>query len=158
MQQKTSYSVCLLRYEVRQTIFCYFRPLFALLPHYWLPKLKFGKNVKKTPGDTIILHMCTINQDHMMHGSWDIKCKEQSFLSFLTLQTTQNFEKKKRLILHLYTANCDHMMYSSWDIKHNTQRTTNRIFCHFGLFFCNFEKFSRIHFFIEHLQWLFLKN
>ena len=58
------------------------RPLFTLLPHYWPRKLKFGKNVKKTPGDTIILHMCTINQDHMTYGSWDIKCKEQSFLSF----------------------------------------------------------------------------
>ena len=119
MQQKTSYSVCLLRYEVWQTIFCYFRPLFALLPHYWLQKLKFGKNVKKTPGDTIILHMCTINQDHMMHGSWDIKCKEQSFLSFLTLQTTQNFEKNASF----YT--CILQIVIMWCIVLEISSTTN---------------------------------
>ena len=29
-------------------IFCHFRPFFALLPHYWPQKLKFGKNVKNT--------------------------------------------------------------------------------------------------------------
>ena len=37
LQQKTrSCDVCLLRYGVQQTIFCHFRPLFALLPYYWL--------------------------------------------------------------------------------------------------------------------------
>ena len=30
------------------------------------PKIKFGKNVKKTHGDIILLHMHTINQDHMI--------------------------------------------------------------------------------------------
>ena len=29
-------------------IFCHFRPIFALLPHYWPGKLKFEKNVKNT--------------------------------------------------------------------------------------------------------------
>ena len=52
MQQKTrSHDVCLLRYWVlAQTIVSHFRPLFAffaILPHYWHQKLKFGKNVKK---------------------------------------------------------------------------------------------------------------
>ena len=49
---------------------------FALLPHYWLWKLKFGKNVKNKQD------MCTINEDHMMYSSWDIRHNEQSFLSF----------------------------------------------------------------------------
>ena len=30
------------------------------------PKIKFGKNVKKTHDDIILLHMHTINQDHMI--------------------------------------------------------------------------------------------
>ena len=30
-----------------QTIFSHFRPLFALLPHYWSRKLKFEKNAKQ---------------------------------------------------------------------------------------------------------------
>ena len=76
--------------------------------------------------------MCTINQDHMMYGSWDIKCKGQSFLSFEppNNQKNQNFEKIKMpgeiIILHLCTTNDNHMMNGSWD--------TDRIFRHFGLF------------------------
>ena len=80
--QSNDVCICLLRYGLRQTTFCHFRPFFALLPHYWHWKLKFGKNVKKTHGDIILLLMCTINEDHMMYGSWDIKCKGQHCLSF----------------------------------------------------------------------------
>ena len=35
-------------WSATDTIFCHFRPFFALLPHYWPRKLKFGKNVKNT--------------------------------------------------------------------------------------------------------------
>ena len=66
-----SYDVCLFSYRVfAQTIFCHFRPVFAFLPHYWLQKLKFGKNIKKTLD--ILLQICAINQDHMFR-SWDMK-------------------------------------------------------------------------------------
>ena len=88
------------------------------------------KNVK-TPVDIILLHMCFINQDHMMYGSWDIKNKGQSFLWFCHFlpfdppnnPKNQNFEKIKKMpgdiiILHLCTTNDDHMMYVSWYIKH----------------------------------------
>ena len=47
---------------------CNFRPFFALLPNYWLQKLKFGKNVKKTL-DILSFYKCTINQDHRVYGS-----------------------------------------------------------------------------------------
>ena len=88
----------------------------------------------------MLLHMCTVNQDHMMYGSWDIKYKGHGFLSFwasfcpLTLLTTQkikNFEKIKKppgdIILHLCTTKDNHMMYSSWDnkIPSNTQLATD---------------------------------
>ena len=49
-----------------------FLTFFALSPQYWTQKLKFGKNEKKT-GDIILLHMCAINQGHMVYGSWDIR-------------------------------------------------------------------------------------
>ena len=39
-------------------IFCSYAPLLIL-------KIKIWKNCKKTPGDIILLHTCTINQDHM---------------------------------------------------------------------------------------------
>ena len=29
---------------------------------------------EKTHGDIIILHICTINDNNMMYGSWDTKC------------------------------------------------------------------------------------
>ena len=34
--------------ECNRHIFCPFGPFFALLPHYWTQKLKFGKIVKQT--------------------------------------------------------------------------------------------------------------
>ena len=36
---------------------------------YKLQKSKFWKNEKKMPGDIIILHMWTTNENHMIHGS-----------------------------------------------------------------------------------------
>ena len=37
----------------------------------------------KTPGHIIFLHMCTINQDHMMYVSWDMKFNRQNFFVIL---------------------------------------------------------------------------
>ena len=54
---------------------CYY---FFILGHFLLfypsnrPKNLNLKNVKKTPGDIIILHKCTKNHDHMLHCSWDM--------------------------------------------------------------------------------------
>ena len=49
----------------------YFRPFSAILPPK-SPKKQNFKKWKKTPGDIIILQMCTKNYDHMMYGSWDM--------------------------------------------------------------------------------------
>ena len=38
-----------------------------------------------TPGDIITLHMCTVNDNHMMYSSWDMECDGQNFLSFWTI-------------------------------------------------------------------------
>ena len=72
--------------------------------------------MKKTPGDIIILHMCNINDNHMMYGSRDIVYDGQNFflilnhfLSFYPPNNpkNQNFEKMKNMpgdiiILHKY--------------------------------------------------------
>ena len=50
-------------------IFCHFGQCFALLPPNNPENQNFKKMKKKTPGDIIILHMCTINDNHMMYGS-----------------------------------------------------------------------------------------
>ena len=61
---------------------------------------------KKNPRDIIILHLCTTNDNHMMHGSSDIKCNRQNFLSFWAIflpfyppssPKNQNVKKKKKM-------------------------------------------------------------
>ena len=44
-------------------------------------KSKFWKN-EKNIRDNIILYMCTLKDNHMMYGSWDMECDGQNFLSF----------------------------------------------------------------------------
>ena len=38
--------------------------------------------MKKFPGDIIILHMCTKNQNHMIYSSWDTEWDSKDFLLF----------------------------------------------------------------------------
>ena len=102
-----------------QAIFCSFAPLLT-------SKTKIWKKCKKTPGDIILLHMCTINQDHMMYGSYDMKFNRQNFFCLLgqffvlllpnTLKN-ENTKKEKNpgniIILHKCTKNHDHPLYCS---------------------------------------------
>ena len=89
--------------------------------------------MKKMPGDIILLHMCTINEDHMMYDSWNTRHNRQNFLSFwaifcpFTLLTTGKIKISKKWKKVLCTINDDHMMYDSWDMEHNS--------------FCNLESF-----------------
>ena len=77
-----SYGVWFLRYWAWQTkYFCYFGPFFALSAPKNSKNQNFEK-MKKAPGDIIILHKCTINENHMMYCSWDMKHDGQNFLSF----------------------------------------------------------------------------
>ena len=88
--------------------FSHFGLFFALLTflHLLPPMLPNNlenqnfEKMKKMPGDIIILHMCTINENHLMYGSSDVKPERQNFLSFwtifcpftpLTTQKNQNF-------------------------------------------------------------------
>ena len=66
-------------------IFCHFRLFFALLPPLTTQKNQNFEKMKTSPGDIIILHRCTINGNHMMYGSWDMKHDKQNFLSFWTI-------------------------------------------------------------------------
>ena len=40
------------------------------------------EKMKTPPGDIITLHMCTINENHMMHGSGDMKHDRCNYFSF----------------------------------------------------------------------------
>ena len=96
-------------WSVTDRIFCHFGPFFALLAPSPLPpdnsKNPNFEKMKKLLGDIIIFHMCTINDNDMMHGSWDMEHDGQNFLSFglsfLPFYPTNNpknqhFEKIKR--------------------------------------------------------------
>ena len=80
-----SYDVWFLRYEARRT------ECFVILDHFlpfYPPNNQKNQNFEKTnkpPRDIIILHMCTINDNHMMYRSWDMECDRQNFLSSWTV-------------------------------------------------------------------------
>ena len=91
--------------------------LDCFLPFYppMDPENQNFEKMKKTPEDIIILHKCTINDNHMMYGSWDMKRDRQNFLSFWTVfclftpLTTQKIKilkkwKKHLEILSFYTS------------------------------------------------------
>ena len=55
----------------RQNLFSFWT-IFARLEHPPPPKNPENQNfekMKKPPGDIIILHKCTINDDHIIYGS-----------------------------------------------------------------------------------------
>ena len=108
--------------------FLSFWTVFALLPTCGARKSKFWiKKKKKKPEDIIILYMCTINDNHLMHGSWDMECNGQNLMLFWAFflpfhpynnQKSQNFVKMKKMhgdtiILHMCAINDNHMMYGS---------------------------------------------
>ena len=102
--------------------------------------------MKKIPRDILIWHMWTINHNHTMHGSWDMKCVVNRILSFWTVflpfypfnPKNQNFEKMKKkpggiIILHISNINENNMVYGSWDIEHD-----RRNFLSFWIILCTF--------------------
>ena len=116
-------------------IFCHFGPFSALLPpptpHPPNPENQnFENKMKKC---LKILSFCTcmstINEDHMIYGSWNIKCDRQEFLSFWAIFcpfSTLTTQKIKFLTLKKTIIWC--MVPDIWSM-------TDIIFCHSGLFF-----------------------
>ena len=110
------------------------------LPFYYPNNLQNQnfETMKKPPGDIIILHRCTINDNHMMYGSWDNEhdtnffCHFWPFFALLTSWKKQNFAKLKKtpgdiIILHMCSINDNHMMFGSSDMEW--------LFWHFQQFF-----------------------
>ena len=76
---------------------CHFRPFFALLPHYWTRKLKFGKNVNNTWRYHPFTHLYHKSRSHDVWFQ-RYKVQRREFLSFwatfcpLTLLTTKKIK------------------------------------------------------------------
>ena len=64
--------------------FLSFWATFCLFTHLTSQKIKILK-LRKTPGDIIILQICTINDNLLMHGSWDMERDRQNFLLLWTI-------------------------------------------------------------------------
>ena len=139
-----SYDVSFLRYGAQQAEF--FVILDRFLPFYPImdPENQNFQEMKITPEDIIILLMRTINDSHMMYGSWDSWDMECNFLPFYPANNlkNQNFEKLRKapwdiIILHKCTKNHDHMLYCSSDMAHNGCN-----YFSFGAIFCPFTSLT----------------
>ena len=102
-------------WSVTDRIFCHFGPFFVFFYYPNNPKNQSFEKRKQTSGNIIILHMCIINDNHMMYGSSDMKRDRQNFLLFWTLfchftsETTQKIKilknwRKHLTILSFYTC------------------------------------------------------
>ena len=124
-------------------IFCYFGNFFALLT----PKNPKNQNfeiMEKVPGYIIILHMCTINDNYIMYGSWDTESNRQNFCHFgpffalsppLKPKQSKFWRngKKHLEILSFYT--CAPYMTIILCMVSELWNVTDRIFCHSWPFF-----------------------
>ena len=99
--------------------------------YLWNLIIKKNKKFKTDLLTSFILLLCTINENHMMYGSWDMErsrpnrifCHFWHFLPFYSTNNSKNQNLKKWkniqgqiIILHKSTKNHDHMTYCSWDI------------------------------------------
>ena len=76
------------------------------------------------PGD-IILHMCTITDNHMMYGSWDM---EQGRHNSLKFQKPHNFLGNKnfnRLLLDLLKIKLKNCSYQNYMVYHFFYEASN---------------------------------
>ena len=121
--------------------------------------------MKNMLGDIIILHMCTINDNHMIYGSRDMEHDRQNFLSFWTIfcpftpLTTQKIKilkkwKKHLEILSFYTS-VPKIMIICYTVPEIWCMTDAIVIFHFRLFFAllphnspkneNFTKMKKTH-------------
>ena len=88
IQKITIYDVQFLRYGVRQTelfvILGGFLPFSNPPSPLMIPKIKILKKKLKRSLEILSFYtyMWTINEDHVIYGSWNIRCNKQKFSSF----------------------------------------------------------------------------
>ena len=109
------------------------------------PKNQNFEKMKKLPGDIILFHMCTINDNHMMYGSWDMEHDRQNFLSFWTIfcpftpLTTQKIKILKKWKKHLeissFYTSVPKIMIICYTVPEIWCMTDVIVIFHFGLFF-----------------------
>ena len=95
-------------------IFCFhLRPFFALLPHYWTRKLKFGKNVKNT------LKYYSFTHVYPKWRSYNVsflRYKMQSTLTLLNTRKMKILKKMKKNAWRYHFTLVDHT-WLSYDVR-----------------------------------------
>ena len=114
------------------------------------PKNQNFEKLKKNPENIIILQMCTIKDNQIMYGFWDIEHGRDFFVildHFLPIYPLKTWKikvlkkwKKHLEILSFYTSLTEIMIicYTVPDMAHNKCNC----FFHFGLFFCPFTSLT----------------
>ena len=127
------------------TIFCPFTP--SPLPPPNNPENQNFEKMKKTLGDIIILHKCTINDNHVIYGSCDINCNRQIFLSSqaifcpFTLPSPPNSPKKGNIkkneknTWRYHFTSVPKIMIIGYNVPEIWHVTDVIVIFHFGLFF-----------------------
>ena len=135
-----------LKYKVQQTEFFFIFGHFLFFHHAGDPEKQNFEKLKKSTCKYYHFTTCTINDNHLIYGFWDMEadkifCHSGLFFCPFILILTQKIKTLKKmkkmpgdiLILHSCITNDNHMMYASWDMDCET------IFCHFRLIFCPFS-------------------
>ena len=126
-------------------ISCHFGSYFAFLtppplsPTLMIPKVKIlKKKMKKWKQCLKILsfyrYMCTINEDQMIYGSWNIRSNRQKFLSFWAILCpfsppdnleNQNFNIEKNTLRYYHFTHLHHkwQSYDAWFLKYEAWQT-----------------------------------
>ena len=112
---------------------------FSLLTTWKIKILK----LTKTTGDIIILHIGTINDNYIMHGSWDMERDRQffvildHFLHFYPLWTQKILKNEKNTWRYYHFTNMRHIWqsYDVWILEYGVQQTQ---FLSFSTVFCPF--------------------
>ena len=126
------------------------------------PKNQNFVKITKHPWDIIIVHMCNINDNHVMYRSWDKERDGHNFSLFwtifctftpLTTRKIKILKKWKKLLEILSFYTCVPYVTIIWCMVSETSSMTDIIFCHFGPFFAllpskhlknqNFEKMKK---------------
>ena len=124
------------------------------------PENQNFEKMKKILGDIIILHMCTINENHMMYGSWDKECHRQNLFSFwtifcsftpLTTQKIKIFKKRQHLQISSFYTSVPWMTII-WSIVTEIWSMADIIFCHFSKVWKNEKNTKSYHNFTEVYQ------
>ena len=116
------------------TIFCHFRPFFALLPNNWPQKWRFGKNAKNNLcGPQMMIIWCMVPEI-----SSTIFCHFGLFFALLPTLTTRKIKilKKWKKLGRYYHFKHEYHKWKSyhvWLLRYGARQT--EFFSHFGPFF-----------------------